>query len=270
MVLKHNVQRALLVTGMTLATTLSIVTPVAFADTNYTVTSGDTLWQISQASGATVSALTAANPSINPLNLLIGQRVDIPSQSYTVKSGDVLWKIAAQFGTTINVLQFLNPTMNPNMILSGQVIQVPIATASGTSTPGVVPGSPSTTSSNVAAGVIATAEKLLGTPYVWGGSTTSGFDCSGFTQYVFAQNGIVIPRTSTEQYTVGTPVSEAALQPGDLVFFSDTWKAGISHVGIYLGNRQFIEESSGQGKAIVTTLDNVYYAAHYTGAKRVI
>jgi len=117
--------------------------------------------------------------------------------------------------------------------------------------------------------VIQTAKSYLGTPYVWGGSTTAGFDCSGFTQYVLKQNSIAVPRTAAQQYEKGTAVSKSKLKPGDLVFFS-TYKPGASHLGIYLGKDQFIHASSGSGKVIISKLSGSYYTQHYLGAKRIV
>ena len=95
-----------------------------------------------------------------------------------------------------------------------------------------------------AAQVVSTAEQYLGVPYLWGGTTPQGFDCSGFVQYVYAELGISLPRTSEEQATVGTPVpSLAQARPGDLVFFagSDGTPSAPGHVGIYLGDGEMID-----------------------------
>ncbi len=123
-------------------------------------------------------------------------------------------------------------------------------------------------STSKAAAVISTAKKYIGVPYVWGGTTPSGFDCSGYTKYVFAKHGINLPRTSAEQYNVGTYVAKANLKAGDLVFFT-TYKAGPSHLGIYLGNGSFIHASSSKG-VIISSLSNSYFAERYIGAKRIM
>ncbi|MFS0620607.1 C40 family peptidase [Priestia megaterium] len=114
---------------------------------------------------------------------------------------------------------------------------------------------------------IATGKKLMGVPYKWGGTTTKGFDCSGFIQYIFKKAGKTLPRTTEQMYQVGTSVSKAKLQKGDLVFFQ-TYKKGPSHVGVYLGNNQFLQASTSKGVTI-TSLSNSYWKARYIGAKRI-
>ncbi|HPD01189.1 MAG TPA: NlpC/P60 family protein [Acetivibrio sp.] len=117
--------------------------------------------------------------------------------------------------------------------------------------------------------VLQTAKSYQGVPYVWGGTSPSGFDCSGFTHYVMLKNGIIIQRTASAQYNEGSPVSKSNLKPGDLVFFS-TYKKGPSHVGIYVGNNKFIHASSGAGKVVISDLNTSYYVQHYIGARRII
>jgi peptidoglycan DL-endopeptidase LytE len=119
-------------------------------------------------------------------------------------------------------------------------------------------------SNNNEQAIIDYAKKFLGTPYIFGGTGTSGFDCSGYVQYVFAHNGIQLPRTAAQMFTLGSTVTD--LQPGDLVFFT-TYQPGASHVGIYLGNQQFISATSSHGVSI-STLDNPYWGPRYLGAKR--
>lgn len=115
--------------------------------------------------------------------------------------------------------------------------------------------------------ILSTAQNYLGTPYQWGGSTPSAFDCSGFTQYVFAKNGINLPRVSRDQYNIGAPVTFNALQPGDLVFFSLTNNGKVSHVGIYKGDNQFISATSSKG--VIISSFSPYWKNAYVGAKRV-
>ncbi|QKS70368.1 C40 family peptidase [Paenalkalicoccus suaedae] len=121
--------------------------------------------------------------------------------------------------------------------------------------------------SSIADQVISAGNSQLGTPYRWGGTTTSGFDCSGFTRYAFGQAGISLPRTAAQQYQVGTPVSRSNLQRGDMVFFNTG--SGISHVGIYVGGNQFIHSASSRGVSIAS-MSNTYWSPRYVGAKRVI
>jgi len=117
--------------------------------------------------------------------------------------------------------------------------------------------------------IIASARKLLGVKYQWGGTTPqTGFDCSGYVSYVFAQNGISLPRVSRDQYTVGTKVAFENLQRGDLVLFSFEDNGIVSHVGIYLGDGQFINASSSKGVTVYVI--GPYWKSIYVGARRVL
>nr|WP_250674762.1 SH3 domain-containing protein [Paeniclostridium ghonii]MCM0166904.1 SH3 domain-containing protein [Paeniclostridium ghonii] len=118
--------------------------------------------------------------------------------------------------------------------------------------------------------VINTAKQQLGKPYVWGAEGPSSFDCSGFTQYSFKNGaGVNLPRVSRDQSKFGTAVSKSNLQKGDLVFF-DTDKSGsVNHVGIYIGNNEFIHASSGGGKVIISQFTS-FYNSTFTNARRVL
>lgn len=112
------------------------------------------------------------------------------------------------------------------------------------------------------------AYQFLGTPYVWGGTTPAGFDCSGFVQYIFAGCGYEIYRTATAQMDNGTPVPQSDLKPGDLIFFERTYNTdGASHVGIYIGDSEFIHCA---GSVKITSLEEEYYSSRYYGAVRII
>ncbi|CAM3936950.1 NlpC/P60 family protein [Alkalicoccus chagannorensis] len=119
----------------------------------------------------------------------------------------------------------------------------------------------SRTSSNTE-GIIAEAKQQRGTPYVWGGTTPSGFDCSGLIQYAFEKNGEDLPRTVAEMWDHGETVSSP--ERGDLVFFET--RTGPSHAGIYLGNNEFVHSGASTG-VTVTSMDNPYWSERYLGAK---
>jgi len=111
-------------------------------------------------------------------------------------------------------------------------------------------------------GVVGIAMHYLGTPYVWGGASPSGFDCSGFVMYVFAQIGVSLPHSSYAQYGYGSPVSRGDLQPGDLVFFD-----GLGHVGIYVGGGSFIHAPHTGDVVKISTMSG-WYASTFVGGRR--
>ena len=118
--------------------------------------------------------------------------------------------------------------------------------------------------------VVEEAMKYLGTPYVRGGnSLTRGVDCSGFTKAIYALFGIDLPRTAGDQTDNGKPVEFDQMEPGDLVFFHTTLP-GIGHVGIYIGNGEFIQSSSGHGGVVISPIDSGYYNERFVCARRVL
>ena len=120
----------------------------------------------------------------------------------------------------------------------------------------------------IGAQVVALAKQYLGVPYVWAGASPSGFDCSGFVSYVYKSLGYQTNRTAADIYKNGVAVDKSALEPGDAVFFASSSEA-IGHVGIYIGDGQFIHASSGKGCVIISGLDESYYANMYVGARRI-
>jgi cell wall-associated NlpC family hydrolase len=126
-----------------------------------------------------------------------------------------------------------------------------------------------------AARVLATAERYLGIRYRYGGASPSaGFDCSGFVQYVFGRNGVVLPRTSRQQATAGRPLPAPvdSLKPGDLMLFSSKG-VGIDHIAIYVGNNRMLHSSAGAGKVIyddLSTPRGKWYLARHVASRRVL
>ena len=111
--------------------------------------------------------------------------------------------------------------------------------------------------------VVSIALQYLGVPYVWGGASPSGFDCSGLTMYAYAKVGVYLPHNAAMQYGMGTPVSQSQLAPGDLVFFN-----GLSHVGMYIGGGRFVHAPHTGDVVKISSLSEYWYAATYVGARR--
>jgi len=133
---------------------------------------------------------------------------------------------------------------------------VPVSAPSAPSAP------PSTAPPARYGGVVGIAMRYLGTPYVWGGASPSGFDCSGFVMYVFSQIGVSLPHSSYAQYGYGSPVSLGSLQPGDLVFFD-----GLGHVGIYIGGGSFIHAPH-TGDVVKISSISGWYSSTFVGGRR--
>jgi peptidoglycan DL-endopeptidase CwlO len=122
---------------------------------------------------------------------------------------------------------------------------------------------PVPSSSTLGGQAVAIAEQYLGVPYVWGGASPSGFDCSGLTMYVYAQLGVSLPHNAAAQYGMGTAVPRDALEPGDLVFFD-----GLGHVGIYVGGGSFIHAPH-TGTVVQISSMSGWYSSNYVGARRI-
>ena len=138
-------------------------------------------------------------------------------------------------------------------------------TSSTTTTTQTTSGTSSGSSSGAA--VVAKAKSYIGYKYVYGGSSPStGFDCSGFTSYIYKQFGVSLNRTAAGQYSNGTAVSRANLQPGDLVMFG---KSGINHVGIYIGGGMIVHAENSSTGVTTDTINSGYYNNNYVGARRI-
>jgi LysM repeat protein len=178
------------------------------------------------------------------------------AERYVVQPGDTLFALAQRFGTTVAALAAANDLSVDGILQIGQVLTIPAAAASGG------------TSDSLGLTLVHDALQYVGTPYVWGGSSPSGFDCSGFVQYVAHLVGVDLPRTSQAQYLAGSPVPPGDLAPGDLVFF-DTY-GWASHVGIYIGDGEFVSAPGAGATVSVASLDGGYWGAHFIGARRIV
>ena len=190
----------------------------------------------------------------------------VSASTHTVKSGDSLGKIASQYGVSVSYLVNRNNLSNANDLSVGQVLQLkgaasssvtPKPTTPTTTTPTTTykpskPSAPSTSGLSFNT-LFSFAQQFSGTPYVWGGTTPSGFDCSGFTQYVYGNSGVSLNRTAGDQMNQSTKISEGQAKPGDLVFFSYNGGSSIDHVGIYMGNGQMINAQNNGVK-----IDNIH------------
>ena len=121
---------------------------------------------------------------------------------------------------------------------------------------------------NIVRSVLRAAYSVIGTPYVFGGTSPYGFDCSGFTQYAFARAGVYLPRMADSQFYHGKRISMSQLRPGDLVFYT-TYEPGASHCGIYVGNGNFIHAGTSTGVTVASAFTG-YWGARYYGACRVL
>lgn len=119
--------------------------------------------------------------------------------------------------------------------------------------------------------VVQVAQKYKGAKYKWGGASPKGFDCSGFTWYVYQKaTGMDITRGVDEQWEFGRSVGRGEWQPGDIVFFENTFERGLSHNGIYISGSKFIHAENEQTGVIISSLDSEYYSQHYAGARRLV
>ncbi|MCY0895385.1 MAG: NlpC/P60 family protein [Alicyclobacillaceae bacterium] len=239
-------------------------------DIVYTVEAGNTIYGISLKFHTSETLLLKDNPSVtNPRLLQIGQRLRIPllqrfhdhelHASKTTKHS-VARKIVkhSKWVAKKRSLPRKKTWTVSEPRVRNTAYHVPLA------------------ASRIAEAIIRTGESYMGLHYTWGGNTPkTGFDCSGFTQYIFGVHGIHLPRTANEQFHVGRPVPLSQLKPGDLLFFRDTYNTPtgnmITHVAMYIGNGSALESSSVHNWGVMiipNILQDPWYRIRYAGARQ--
>ncbi|MBV8596584.1 MAG: C40 family peptidase [Candidatus Eremiobacteraeota bacterium] len=262
------------------ACSLIVATPALAAGHTYTVSAGDTLSSIAAREHVNQAQLVRLNHLSDANYLSLGEVLIVSASAPTVHSHASAHASArhakghtrtvAVTGTSHHKNKMRSPGPRPSpsaMVAQREALW--IAMHSGFGVPDLA-GVPSFGSAQrmlaLELRLTKTALRYLGVPYMWGGESFSGVDCSGFVQAVFRRNGIELPRTADAQFEVGRRVAGSGLQPGDLVFFQ-TYAEGASHVGIYLGQGQFVHASSSNGVR-VDSMSESYYASRFIGARR--
>lgn len=256
------------------------------------VSKGDTLWRIARAHGVSVRSLAQANGLRETSTLPIGKTLVIPGTGSAAKPSAVGGSETKSLNVQAEVrcdnvcLRSGPSTRHSKVAVLKAGTPVTIVGQYGSWRKVVVKGGAkgfiARSLLDVGGSVIRCAQGLSesdstlirtalacrGMRYRRGGTSRGGFDCSGFTRYVYAKYGVSLPHSSAAQSRLGTPVTRSQLQPGDLVFF-ETYRRGISHVGIYIGNNQFVHASTPRGGVRVDSLNQAYYSKRYRGARRV-
>lgn len=262
----------------------------------YNVVSGDNAWNISRAYQTDIGTLQQANSDKNIEKLMPGdtinlvvedefldvaitikktvvEEIDFPVEKLKDSSLYIGESKVQQEGTkgqkeVTKEVSYVNGTISGEKILTEKVLVEPVkkivlegskkrpSTSRGSR--GVAP----TYNGEIGSSIVATAKHYIGVPYRRGGSTPAGFDCSGFTKFVYAQYGINIPRTSGGQASAGGYVARGDLRPGDIVAFT-------GHVGIYIGGNQFIHSPSTGKSVMISSLNQAYWRARYKSGRRV-
>ena len=223
----------------------------------YQVEKGDTPASIAERFNVSLADLLKLNDLRSYSLLKPGEEIILPTSAlegmvYTVQRGDSLWEIADAYGVSMEALARNNGLSIGGPIYAGQRLAIPKG------------GAP-----DFGATLVETAMGYRGVPYRYGGTTSRGMDCSGLVYRVFQTHGVEVPHSSRDLATRGTKVTYAELRPGDLVFFR-TRGRWVSHVGIFVGDNQFIHASSGRSgrRVMVSRLDEGYYKERLVCARR--
>ena len=239
----------------------------------YTVKKGDSISKIAKEHNVTIGDLIKSNNGLTEESILhIGQELIIPGKTshfeknssvsgkYIVVKGDTLYSISKKVGISLNTLKKLNGFSDSSKLKIGQSVKLTASYGTNNFQKAQI--------GDKKQDIVKVAMSLRGSRYVRGGTSRGGFDCSGFTNYVYSQFGIKIPRTAATQATAGHHVNKSELQNGDLVLFAIRGSR-VDHVGLYIGGDQFVHAANPQKGVIVSSLSGSYYKTHYVGARRI-
>ncbi len=258
----------------------ALAAPVAEA-ASYTVQKGDTLTKIAREHEITVQQLKQWNNLetdaifINQKLLVANEEVKVNKEekvafsektgTYIVQKGDTLAAIAQKNNMTVIQLKELNK-LQSDVIYINQQLQVNKVLPTKNIEEQVISVAPKENGQAMYKQVIGLAHELIGTPYVFAGNTVEGFDCSGFVKYVYSNAGLDILRKSSLDYYLQDTTTVEQPMPGDVVFFKNTYIANISHMGIYIGNDQFIH--AGTNGVEISKVTHSYWTERFVAYKR--
>jgi peptidoglycan endopeptidase LytE len=286
---------------------LAVVQPDALPGT-VAVQPGDTAYSLARAHGLSIEVLLSLN-SLSTPDLRVGQVLRVRAlPPHSVQPGETLYGLSRRFGVSVDALLAANSLPRDVILEVGQLLRIPApgsqvqgaavaarpVTAPGPVAPGLAatpaaPAAPAPLSSAPTTVLPSpapapalpaavqpgdwrgTALALLGVPYLYGGTTRSGLDCSGFLLQVFSPLGVQLPRRSADQARTGVPVALPDLQAGDLVFFDTVGRGEVTHIGIYLGDNQFVSANSYRNQVSLDRLQgDPYWGPLWLGARRVL
>jgi cell wall-associated NlpC family hydrolase/nucleoid-associated protein YgaU len=282
---------------------LDVTSQAAPSTRTYEVQRGDTLASIAETFGVDVDTILSNNGIDDPDTIHPGSELRIlpvKGIEYTVQPDETLADIAWRYQVDLGLLLDYNNLDDIDMIHVGDKLvlaggklrqelpapppaQVAVAPAVPAIVPVPAPGpvaaapkppapkpvpAPVLASGGGGETIVANAMKFAGYRYVFGGTSPAGFDCSGFVYYIHNHSGAPVGRGMWQQYNGGAHIAMSALQPGDTVFFANTYMPGLSHDGIYIGGGQFIHAADERSGVTISSLYTSYWQAHYVGATR--
>ena len=253
----------------------------SLASQTYTVRRGETVYLIAQKFHTTLGALQQANHLESVDRIKTGQVLVIPSKDTGAPTTGVTYGVAKEDNLVVESGESVITALSKGArfvvlaregdkfkvkLLDGKIgwVLADEVTLEETRKP-----LPVSDSWSLKSDIVRRAYAYRGARYRRGGMSSGGFDCSGFVKFLYSVKGIKLPHSSRSLFHCGTPISKSALQPGDLVFFSGTYRRGISHVGIFVGSGKFIHASTHRGGVRVDYLNAPYYASRYSGARRI-